>query len=170
MTHLLSGLAQQQVARASQTEMPGMVTDYTAAVLHGVRVRRESKESDKKKAENSFDLHCRSYRLPPFTRQFELLKSVQTPRKDLKPIPKVWRFDFCFPDFKLIVEIDGGIWIPGGGAHSHPIDIERNLLKRNDAALAGLTVIAFTPKQVMGGEQHAIAFTQHVLAARGWKR
>ena len=49
----------------------------------------------------------------------------------------------------------------GGGAHSNPRDIERNMRKRNDAALLGYTVLAFTPRDVTAG--NAIAFTQRVL-------
>lgn len=149
--------------------MPGMVTSDAASVLHRANTQRKSKEeTDKKAAEDRFHFDCVRFKLPTCTRQWKLLKSVQTPRKDLKPIPKVWRFDGCFDEWKVIVEIDGGIWMPGGGAHSHPIDITRNMTKQNDAALAGYVVLRFTPREVFN--EHAIAFTQHVLYARGWRR
>jgi len=157
-------------ALPKQAEMNGMETDAAAVLLQGMQRAKDGKTSRNKKAEDTFDFQCRSYALPPFVRQWTLLKSVQTPRKDHKKIPKVWHFDFCFPSFQLIVEVDGGIWMPAGGAHSHPLDIERNLLKRNDAALAGFFVISFTPNQIMRREAHAIAFTQHALCARGWHR
>lgn len=153
-----------------QGEMGGMETDDAAVLLTSMQRAKEGKTSRNKKAEDTFDFQCRSYQLPPFVRQWKLLKTEQTPRKDGKDIPNVWKFDFCFVEHKLIVEVDGGIWIPEGGAHSHPLDIERNLLKRNDAALAGFFVIAFTPNQITRKEGHAIAFTQHALCARGWKR
>lgn len=79
----------------------------------------------------------------------------------------MWEFDFAFLAHKLLIEIDGGIWRPGGGAHSHPIDITRNMTKQNDAALAGFITLRFTPAEVKSG--HAIAFTQRVLATRGWR-
>lgn len=153
-----------------QGEIAGMVTSDAAGVLHAAKQESAAKESVKKRAENAFAQQCEQYRLPTFVRQFALLKSLQTPRKDLKPIPKVWRYDFMFPAYKLIVEVDGGIWMPKGGAHSHPIDIERNILKRNDAVLAGYDVISFTTNHVLRTQRHAIAFTQRVLAAKGWKR
>jgi hypothetical protein len=31
-----------------------------------------------------------------------------------------WRFDMAFPDHRIALEVDGGIWRKGGGAHSHP--------------------------------------------------
>lgn len=155
-------------AKPRQGEIAGMEVGPAAKLLMEVKRQGEAKESAKKKAENDLDFDFRRFGLPTFVRQFVILKSHQTPRKDLKNIPKVWRFDFCFVEFKLIVEVDGGIWMPEGGAHSHPIDIERNLLKRNDAVRAGFNVLAFTPKQI--GKQHAVAFTQGVLFDRGWKR
>lgn len=149
--------------------MGGMETDAAAVLLASVQRSKEGKPSRNKVAEDAFDFQCRSYRLPPFVRQWKLLKTEQTPRKDGKDIPNMWRFDFCFVDFKLIVEVDGGIWMPEGGAHSHPVNIERNILKRNDAALAEFFVISFTPNQIMRREKFALAFTQRVLCARDWK-
>ena len=131
-------------------------------------VDKKAKRSAKESPEDLFAFHCRGYKLPDVSRQFKLLKSVQTPRKDNKNIPNQWRFDFAWPDFKLIAEIDGGVWMAGGGAHSHPVDIVRNMEKRNDAALHGFVIISFTPQQVKTGE--AIAFTQRVLISKGWQR
>jgi len=77
-----------------------------------------------------------------------------------------WRADCVFPDYKLICEIDGGIWIRG--AHGHPTDIIRNMTKQNDAMLLGFTVLRFTPAEVRSG--HAVEFAQKVLQSKGWKR
>lgn len=151
-----------------QAEMRGMETSEAVSILASVQRQEKRKTSANKTGEKTFDFQCRSYRLPPHVWKWKLLKSAQTPRKDNKPIPKMWEFDFAWPDFKLIVEINGGVWMPGGGAHSHPIDITRNMLKQNDAALAGFFVLQFTPDDVRYGD--AIAFTQKTLAARGWTR
>lgn len=129
---------------------------------------KKKKPSQSKMGEEEFAFQCRAHQLPSVVQQFKLLKSIQGPRKDNKDIPSQWRFDFAFVEFKTIVEIDGGIWIPGGGAHSHPVDIERNMAKQNDAWLAGFGIIRFSPKQVKKGE--AIAVTLRVLASRGWRR
>jgi hypothetical protein len=131
--------------------------------------RKAAKPSLKTQAQEDFGYLCRIHRLPPPQRQWSLLKSVQEPRKDGKPIPRRWDFDWCWPEYKIIVEIDGGIWRPGGGAHSHPIDLTRNMLKRNDAALAGFSVLAFTPEDVNSKRRTAIDFTMRVLASRGWQ-
>lgn len=150
-----------------QLGLGNMVTNEAARVLHSERLRKAQKSSKRKHAEEDFSFQCRARGLPMFKPKWNLLKVVQTPRKDGRDIPKRWEFDFCWPQYHLIVEIDGGIWIPEGGAHSHPVDIERNMEKRNDAASAGFYVFAFTPKQVKSGA--AVDRTMRELSARGWQ-
>ena len=113
-----------------------------------------TKQNDE--AEREFAFQCRAYRLPEPAQQFWIEQSAH-PRN----LRRRWRFDFAFADAKLLIEIDGGIWMAGGGAHSNPRDIERNMRKRNDAALLGYRVLAFTPRDVTKGQ--AIAMTQRVL-------
>lgn len=77
-----------------------------------------------------------------------------------------WKFDFAWPDVHIAVEIEGGIWrgrgrgsqtsANTGGAHSHPLNILRDIEKYNAAARAGWRIIRFTPDMVKKGE--AIAF------------
>lgn len=131
--------------------------------------KREKRPSKRNLGQEAFAFQCRAYRLPQPEQQWKLLKSVQVPRADGKAIPNAWRFDFCWPRFKLIVEVDGGTWRPGGGAHSHPIDLERNRIKRNDAALAGYHVIAFPPEDFTGRKREAMEFVIRTLATRGWQ-
>lgn len=54
-----------------------------------------------------------------------------------------WRSDFAWPEAMLLVEIEGGIWMPRGGAHSHPINILRDIEKYNSAAELGYRVFRF---------------------------
>ena len=134
------------------------------------RATAKSQKGDGKRkgesAQERFGFSCKQLRLPTAVAQFELLKSVQEPRRDGRKTPRVWKFDYVFIDQHVIVEIDGGVWRPGGGAHSHPIDITRNMTKRNDAALAGYVLLSFTPAEVFSS--HAVEFCMRVLASRGW--
>jgi very-short-patch-repair endonuclease len=103
-------------------------------------------------------------KLPPVSPQYPIARpGVLTPKTRKAAF---WYFDFAFVSFKVLVEIDGGIFRPGGGAHSHPVDITRNMSKQNDAALAGFVTLRFTPQEVKSG--HAIAFTQKMLCLKGW--
>lgn len=103
--------------------------------------------------EATFAFQARAYKLPPFREQFHF------------DHVRRWRSDFAWPKHMLLVEIDGGIWREGGGAHSHPIDIERNMEKQNAATLAGYAILRFTPEQVRNGQ--AIAMVQRFLARTG---
>lgn len=63
-----------------------------------------------------------------------------------------WEFDFAWPDVLIAVEIEGGIWRKGGGAHSHPTNILRDIEKYNHAARAGWRIFRFTTDMVDSGE------------------
>lgn len=108
--------------------------------------------------ERLFAFQCRALRLPEFRQQFQYAKEA---------IGRKWQADFYFPSYHLLVEINGGIWMGGQGAHSRPANIQRDMEKLNAAALLGLWTLEFTTKEVTNGA--AVAFTQKVLTRLGWK-
>src|SRR3972149_6357710 len=59
-----------------------------------------------------------------------------------------WKVDFAWPAFRVGVEIEGGIWRRGGGGHSHPLHIERDLEKNNAALLLGWRMFRITGKML----------------------
>lgn len=60
-------------------------------------------------------------------------------------VPKrKFRADFAFPEAMLIVEVDGGQWLPNGGRHNRDSDRE----KLNLAALHGWRVMRFSTQQL----------------------
>jgi hypothetical protein len=67
----------------------------------------------------------------------------------------------------FFVEIQGGIWRRGGGAHSHPQDIERNMQKHNDTVRRGFTFLQFSSDEVKN--EKAIAWLVNYMAERGWR-
>lgn len=75
-----------------------------------------------------------------------------------------WRWDFAWPSKMIAVEIQGGIWKRGGGAHSHPTDILRNMLKYNAAAALGWRLLQFSTDQVKSGD--ALQYTERVLEGK----
>lgn len=58
------------------------------------------------------------------------------------PVRK-WRFDYAFPDLKIAVECDGGVFT--GGRHTRPIGYMKDMEKFNAAAQDGWVVLKFTP-------------------------
>ena len=66
------------------------------------------------------------------------------------PIRK-WRFDFYWSREMVACEVEGGIWMRGGGRHNRPTTFIRDTEKYNEAALMGITVIRVTDKHVKDG-------------------
>ena len=56
-----------------------------------------------------------------------------------------WRFDYAFPNEKIAIEIDGGVWTLG--RHNRPKGYIADLEKFNEAAALGWVVLKFTPQQ-----------------------
>lgn len=54
-----------------------------------------------------------------------------------------WRFDYCFPELRIAIEIDGGVWT--GGRHTSPKGYYNDMEKFNEAAALGYVVLKFTP-------------------------
>lgn len=60
-----------------------------------------------------------------------------------------WRFDYAFPEYKVAVEIDGGLWT--GGRHSGGMGQKKDLEKLNAAAELGWLVLHYTPAERLDG-------------------
>lgn len=86
-----------------------------------------------------FVLLCREHGLPEPQRE----KTFHPTRK--------WQADYLWRAEGVIVERDGGIWRRGGGAHSRPTNILRDMEKGNAAQLMGYKFFRFTPKQLENG-------------------
>lgn len=111
-------------------------------------------------AEDRFGIQLLQFLLPPFVHHFRFPQALHPDNKR-----KVWIADYCCVEFKLMVEIDGGVF--SGGAHGHPVDITRNMMKQNDAALLGFFTLRYATNWVKN--KHAIEHLQRVLFSRGWK-
>ena len=59
---------------------------------------------------------------------------------------KNWRFDFCWPDKKLAVEVEGGIWIKGG--HVTGQGYEEDRIKYGEAMKLGWRVYSCTSNMI----------------------
>lgn len=89
------------------------------------------------------------------------LLGLPEPEPQFNAIPnRRFRFDFCFKDEGLLVEIDGGEFIQG--AHNRGVRMAKDYEKRNLAVLLGWRVLQFTGKQVKTGE--AAGMTKRVLS------
>lgn len=59
-----------------------------------------------------------------------------------------WKFDFAWPAAMVAVEVEGGVWRQGGGAHSHPTNILRDVEKYNTAGFMGWIVIRMAENEL----------------------
>jgi len=90
--------------------------------------------------ERALAYQLRLLQVPPPEREFYFAK------------PRMWRFDFAWPERKLAVEVEGGMWAKGGGRHQRGKGFEADCDKYNTAALAGWTVLRVTEKHVHDGQ------------------
>lgn len=69
--------------------------------------------------------------------------------------PRKFAADYCWPDEKVIVERQGGVFMKtaksGRGAHSLPTNILRDYEKSNLAQLMGFKYLQFTPRELESG-------------------
>ena len=60
-----------------------------------------------------------------------------------------WRFDFAYPDEKIAIEIEGGVWI--GGRHTRGSGFTSDCEKYNEAARLGWRVFRLTGEMIRNG-------------------
>lgn len=92
------------------------------------------------------------------TSQLEFLLASQimalelpVPETEFRAVPtRKFRWDFAWPEHKLLVEVNGGTW--GKGGHSTGTGIARDYEKNNLANLAGYRCLIFTGAMVESGE------------------
>jgi very-short-patch-repair endonuclease len=82
----------------------------------------------------------------------ELCKAYQLPVPDKEvrfDASRRWRFDYAYPDIKLGIEIEGGVW--ANGRHVRGDGYINDCEKYNEAQIQGWKVLRFVPSQVSSG-------------------
>jgi very-short-patch-repair endonuclease len=100
-------------------------------------LKREQAKAARRALEDQLALHLRAHQVQ-HTREFTL------PGRD-------FRWDFAFPDHKLLVEVHGGIW-RAKGAHNTGGAITRDAEKGAYAAGLGWRTFAVTGGQITSGK------------------
>ena len=67
-------------------------------------------------------------------------------------LPRQFRADFHLIGLNILVEIEGGIWLPKGGRHNRPKGFLNDLEKYRLAALKGYTVLRYPTQDVIAGK------------------
>ncbi len=77
--------------------------------------------------------------------------AVPAPVREYRFHPKrMWRFDFAWPDHKIALEVEGGIYT--GGRHTRGPAFAKDVEKYNEAAIIGWRVLRATNHMVEDGD------------------
>lgn len=76
--------------------------------------------------------------------------------------PRRWRADFAFPELRIFIEVEGGIWVRG--RHTRGAGFIKDCEKYNAAALNGFIVLRFTREHIVSG--YAIRTVEKAILSR----
>lgn len=118
-------------AKAAAPAISGRAVKRATAKRLLAKLQREA-------VRRQFRLHCKSNGLPMPATEF---------RFDESPAKRGFLFDYCWPDERVALEVNGGIWRKGGGAHTG-VGHLRDMEKMNLAQLQGWIVLQCVPKEL----------------------
>jgi hypothetical protein len=116
-------------AKAMGLEAPGRKRPKAEAAINRV-------------ASAIFEAGCASHGLPAPVAEYRFCEG------------RKWAFDYCWPDWDLALEIEGGVWT--GGRHVSGGGFLGDVEKYNAAALNGWFLLRCTPADVESGEVFAL--------------
>lgn len=79
--------------------------------------------------------------------------------------PRLWRFDFAWPEHMVALEVNGGTFMSGKNKHTNGARLHGEYEKLNAAQTLGWVVLQCDAKHVSKGE--VVTFVFDALAARG---
>jgi len=80
--------------------------------------------------------------------QFCVQMGLPAPVAELQFEPlRRWRFDYSWPEAKIALEVEGGIW--SGGRHTRGAGFVGDMAKYNHAARLGWRVLRVQPKELL---------------------
>ena len=82
--------------------------------------------------------------------------------------PRRWRFDCCWPNYNVAVELEGGVWTRG--RHTRPAGYQKDIEKYNTATALGYRVLRFTANDLEQSPMQTIERVVFLLnASDKWK-
>lgn len=82
-------------------------------------------------------MQCKAVGLPAPTPEFKFHET------------RKWRVDYAWPEIKLAVEIEGGVFM--AGRHSRGAGFRNDLEKYNTLTIMGWSLLRFLPEQIKQG-------------------
>lgn len=96
-----------------------------------VKTKKKAQKPAKQQLRDVFTVICKTD-----------LKEVCEKEFKFHPVRK-WRFDYAFPEHKIALEVEGGVWT--GGRHTSSVGFLNDMEKYNTATLMGWRVFRTTP-------------------------
>ncbi len=98
---------------------------------------KRARKNEAEPLRRSFEDHCRANEIPAAEAEHRF-----------HPTRK-WRFDFAWPEQRVALEMEGGVWTKG--RHTRPKGFLKDMQKYNAAAVLGWRVVRVTPKGLFAG-------------------
>ena len=127
--------------RMTAAQIKGLSIDKRVSIVERTTTAKALINEEKQSLEDVFAAHIERYGLPEPVRQF---------RFDDTPVD--WRWDFGWPQYKLLVEINGGIYQDPPTGHRSTKGLVRDYAKLNAATQRGWWSMTFETKAVESGE------------------
>ena len=124
--------------------------------------RRYPKKRKRSKLEDRFAAICEYQGWPPPERELRFHEAGVLYQKR-----RLFRFDFAWPEYRVAVELDGGVWKPSSG-HRSPSGITADHEKDFIAQYMGWFVIRIN--EISFREGHTELWVEEALKLRGWER
>lgn len=80
------------------------------------------------------------------------LRGLPEPQAEHRFCDRRWRFDYAWVPQLVALEVEGGIWMKGGGRHSRGSGMLADMLKYNTATVFGWRVLRATPQTLKSRE------------------
>ena len=106
--------------------------------------------------------------LPPADRLALLLDAERIPyRREVRFHPvRRWKADFFVEGVrKVLIEVEGGGWLPGGGRHNRGKGFAADMEKYNEALCLGFVVLRVNPQMIDSGS--ALLWLRKLLTTEG---
>lgn len=140
--------------RLSEKQLQQVLKDNPDLELVGVakqdktEARRQLERAQRESLSRLFLAHWQRNELPDLTPEYRFHES------------RKWRFDFCLPEHKIAIEIDGGTW--QNGRHNRAKGYAADAEKINAAQGLGWTVFRFSDVMLKQGQEAMDAYLQPI--------
>ena len=81
-----------------------------------------------------------------------------------KEIGRKWRFDFCYPEKLVAIEIEGGVWVRG--RHNTGSGFQADIEKYNAAQLLGWLLLRYTGDMIKRNPKKVVDEVKRALEMR----